>query len=156
MPPSTSTHKDRPLISPASGPGHRRAWLAGLIALALVAGTAAWVITDRDSAPAPQTHTVVYEITGPGGKSPEIRFTTEGVNNSEQAEAVDLPWRRELTIPSGPGLSVAQVMATNGQGESISCTITVNGHVVANNTAQGEYSTVSCSNMITPAVAGQG
>ncbi|MFS8103288.1 MmpS family protein [Lentzea alba] len=156
MPSSRGTRKDGPLISPASGPGHWRARLAGLAAVVLVVATAAWVVVGRDPDPAPRTHTVVYEITGPGGRSPEIRFATEGVNSTEKAEAVDLPWRKELTISSGPGLSVAQVMAANGQGESISCTITVDGHVVANNTAKGEHATVSCSNMITPAVAGQG
>ena len=156
MPSSTSTRKDRPLISPATGPSRRRALSAGLAAALFVTGTSVWVITDRDPAPDPLTHTVIYEITGPGGRSPEIRFTTEGVNNTEKAEAVDLPWRRELTIHSGPGLSVAQVMATNGQGESISCTITVDGHVVANNKAEGEFATVSCSNMIAPVVTGQG
>lgn len=156
MPSSTSTRKDGPLISPATGSGHRRARLAGLAAVVLVVATAAWVVAGRDSTPAPRTHTIVYEITGPGGRSPEIRFATEGVNSTEKTEAVTLPWRRELTISSGPGLSVAQVMAANGQGESISCSITVDGHVVANNTAKGEYATVSCSNMITPAVPGQG
>jgi hypothetical protein len=125
--------------------------VAGLAAVVVAVGAAVWGTTDADPAPVPGAHTIVYEITGPGGRSPEVRFAVEGANNTEKAEAVGLPWRKELTIPSGPGLSVAQVMATNGQGESISCTITVDGHVVANNTAKGEYATVSCSNMIVPA-----
>jgi hypothetical protein len=156
MPPVMSTHKDGPRMSPATSSGHRRVRWAGVAGLATVVGAVAWVATQGDPAPAPGTHTIVYEVTGPGGKSPEIRFAVEGSNNTEKAEAVGLPWRKELTIPSGPGLSVAQVMATNGQGESISCTITVDGHVVANNTAKGEHTTVSCSNMIAPAAAGQG
>ncbi|WP_233823696.1 MmpS family transport accessory protein [Saccharothrix sp. S26] len=122
-----------------------------LAAVVVTGGMVVRAVTDEgDPPPAPSGHVVVYEVTGPGGRSPEIRFTGEGVNSSEKVEAVDLPWRRELTIPAGPGLGVAQVMAANGQGESISCTITVDGHVVANNTADGEFTTVSCSNMITP------
>ena len=151
MPSSPSTHKDRPLISPVTGPHRRRTWwfgVAGLAAVAVLAGATLWATSDGDRAPVPSTHTVVYEVTGPGGRSPEIRFTTDGVNKTEKTEAVGLPWRRELTIPAAPGLTVAQVMAANGQGDSISCTITVDGHVVSSNTAKGEYSTVSCSNMI--------
>ncbi|MGW4211624.1 MmpS family transport accessory protein [Lentzea sp. NPDC004789] len=151
-----STRKAGPLAPPPTGRGHRRAWwaaAAGLTAAAIAAATV-FGLTDNDPAPVPTTHTVVYEITGPGGRAPEIRFGVEGTNNVEKAEAVGLPWRKELTIPAGPGLTVAQVMATNGQGESISCTITVDGHVVANNTAKGEYTTVSCSNMITPVTRG--
>lgn len=148
MPSATGIRKDGP---PATGSGHRRARLAGLTAVVVVAGSVAWITTREDPASVPRTHTVVYEVTGPGGRSSEIRFAVEGANNTEKTEAVGLPWRKELTFPSGPGLSVAQVMATNGQGESISCTITVDGHVVANNTAKGEYTTVSCSNMIAPA-----
>lgn len=153
MPSATSTRKDGPPMSPATRPARHRARLAGAAGLAAVVavGAAVWV-SGTDPAPVPDTHTIVYEVTGPGGRSPEIRFAVEGTNKTEKAEAVSLPWRKELTISSGPGLSVAQVMATNGQGESISCTITVDGHVVANNTAKGEYTTVSCSNMIAPAV----
>ena len=157
MPSVTSTRKDSPPTSPAASPARRRARRAGVAALAavvVVVGAAVWFTTDADPAPVPSTHTVVYEVTGPGGRSPEIRFAVEGANSTEKAEAVGLPWRKELTFSSGPGLSVAQVMATNGQGESISCTITVDGHVVANNTAKGEYTTVSCSNMITPVTRG--
>jgi hypothetical protein len=154
---STSTHRAGRPISPPTGPSHRRALSIGLVGVvAVVVGAAVWATTDRDPTPVPHDHTVVYEITGQGGKSPEIRFATGAVNDTEKVEAATLPWRRELTIPAGPGLGIAQVMATNGQGESISCTITVDGHVVANNTAKGENTTVSCSNMITPAVPGQG
>ncbi|MBM7858331.1 MmpS family transport accessory protein [Lentzea nigeriaca] len=156
MPSAISTRKADPLKPPATGRGHRRAWrsaTAGLAVVVIVAA-AAWGITAGDPAPVPTTHTVVYEVTGPGGRAPEIRFAVEGTNTVEKAEAVSLPWRKELTIPAGPGLAVAQVMATNGQGESITCTITVDGHVVANNTAKGEYTTVSCSNMIAPQARG--
>ncbi|MET8760206.1 MmpS family transport accessory protein [Lentzea sp. NPDC004782] len=155
MPSATNTRKAGP-PAPPTGRGHRRAWWAAAAGLTAAVVVAAGVLslTDNDAAPVPTTHTIVYEVTGPGGRAPEIRFAGEGTNSVEKAEAVGLPWRKELTIPAGPGLAVAQVMATNGQGESISCTITVDGHVVANNTAKGEYTTVSCSNMITPPARG--
>ncbi|MFE2757779.1 MmpS family transport accessory protein [Actinosynnema sp. NPDC059335] len=154
---STSTRERGRPISPGNGPRRRKGPLVALAAVVVTGGMVVRVVTDEEAPPsAPLTHVVVYEVTGPGGKSPEIRFTAEGVNSSEKVEAVDLPWRRELTIPAGPGLGVAQVMAANGQGESISCTITVDGHVVANNTAKGEFATVSCSNMITPATVAGG
>jgi hypothetical protein len=156
MPSVLSARKEGPPTSSTTGVLRHRAIVAGLAAVVAVVGAAVWVTTGEDPATVPVSHTIVYEITGPGGKSPEIRFAAEGPNNTGKTEAVSLPWRKELTIPAGPGLSVAQVMASNGQGESISCTITVDGHVVANNTAKGEYSTVSCSNMIAPAAANQG
>lgn len=150
---ATGTRADRrPTGKPAAG---RRIRSIAVVVVLAAAGTTAWAIATQEPDPVPTTHTVVYEVTGPGGKAPAIRFATEGVNNAEQAEAVDLPWRREVVLPAGPGLGVAQVMATNGEGESISCSITVDGHLVANNTAKGEHATVSCSNMITPAVVGR-
>ncbi|WP_170191731.1 MmpS family transport accessory protein [Saccharothrix syringae] len=140
-------------ISPPAAGGSGRRWAVGVAAAVAVAGTAVWVAAGPGAEPVAPTHAVVYEVTGPGGKSSEIRFTTDGANTTERVEAVDLPWRRELVVPAGPGLGIAQVMATNGQGESITCTITVNGRVVASRTARGEFTTVSCSNMMTPDAA---
>ncbi|MFI9811205.1 MmpS family transport accessory protein [Saccharothrix variisporea] len=150
---ATATRPDRGSGRKPSA-GRRTRSIAAVVALA-AAGTAAWAIANQEPDPVPTTHKVVYEVTGPGGKAPLIRFATEGVNSTEQAETVDLPWRREVVLPAGPGLVVAQVMATNGEGESISCTITIDGHLVSNNTAKGEHSAVSCSNMITPELGGR-
>lgn len=95
------------------------------------------------------THTVVYEITG-SGKSPEIRYVVDGAATSEKVEKVDLPWRKELHITVGPNVGVAQILAANADADSISCTVTVDGQVVSQGVAPGQYSTVSCSAVVRP------
>jgi hypothetical protein len=95
------------------------------------------------------THTVVYEITGTG-KSPEIRYVVDGAATSEKVEKVDLPWRKELHITVGPGVGIAQILAANSDAESISCTVTVDGQVVSQGLAPGQFSTVSCSAVVRP------
>jgi hypothetical protein len=145
---------DRPISRPA-GPIHRARWVLAVGAVVVAGGGIVLATTDQEEpARSPvASHKIVYEVTGPGGKSPEIRFMTDGMSTIETVETVDLPWRKELEVTTGPGLGIAQVMAANGQAESITCTVTVDGRLVASNTAKGEYASVSCSNMITPQVA---
>ncbi|MFE0325199.1 MmpS family transport accessory protein [Streptomyces sp. NPDC058960] len=141
--------------------GRRRwvPWLLGVTALAVTGAVVAAVSTagartsptaqdQRRNPLAPTRHRVVYEVTGEGGKSPEITYATDGVNTTGKVDGVTLPWRKELDVTVGPGAAVAQVMAFNGQSSSISCSVSVDGHVVTERTAPGKYSSVSCSTII--------
>ncbi len=136
-------------------------WLLGaavlLVAMLVITGafggsknqTTEQQMQNKKAALPSSTHTVVYEITG-SGKSPEIRYVVDGAAASEKVEKVDLPWRKELHITVGPSVGVAQILAANSDADSISCTVTVDGQVVSQGVAPGQYSTVSCSAVVRP------
>lgn len=96
------------------------------------------------------THTVLYEVTGTGA-SPNIRYVTDGIAASDTVRDVSLPWRRQFTLTVGPGLGIAQLVATNnGTANSISCSVSVDGVVVYHATAPGPDIAVGCSAVIRP------
>lgn len=134
-------------------------WLLGVAVLVVGAGVVVHAVGGSDGPRTPQDqlrrqlpltkHTVSYEVRGPS-RSPEIRYVTDGTNNTEKVAGVQLPWRREFTITVGPGPAIVQVLAANGQSDAISCSVSIDGHVVNQNTAPGQYSTVSCSGVVQP------
>lgn len=98
------------------------------------------------------THTVVYEVTGTG-KSPEIRFVSDGIATTKIVDDATLPWREKVSVEVGPGPGIAQIMAANTgkDPDGISCSISVDGTVVHQATSRGVFSGVSCSAVIRPA-----
>lgn len=95
-------------------------------------------------------HKVVYEVTGVG-QSPEIQFTSSGSNDIIRVAGASLPWRKELTISVGPSVGIAQVLAANsGKSKTVACSIRIDGQLVNQQTASGEFSSVSCSAVIYP------
>ena len=106
-------------------------------------------IQERQAVLPSSTHTVVYEVNGTG-KSPEIRYVVDGTAATETVEGVDLPWRKEITMTVGPSVGIAQLLASNGDGESVACSVSVDGKVVNQGVAPGQYSSVSCSAVIRP------
>lgn len=134
-------------------------WLLGVAALfvAVLVLTGAFdgdpkpeeQIRDRQAALPTSTHTVVYEVNGVG-KSPEIRYVADGSAQTEKVEGVDLPWRKEVRITVGPGIGIAQLLAANADADSISCSVSVDGQVVNQGVAPGQYSNVACSAVIRP------
>ncbi|SDJ27755.1 membrane protein [Actinokineospora alba] len=134
-------------------------WLLGVAALfvAVLVLTGAFdgepepeeQIRDRQAVLPKSTHTVVYEVNGVG-KSPEIRYVVDGTAQTEKVEGVDLPWRKEVQITVGPGIGIAQLLAANADADSISCSVSVDGQVVNQGVAPGQYSNVACSAVIRP------
>jgi Mycobacterium membrane protein len=138
-------------------------WLPWAIGGAVLIVGAAIIINPfgGDGAPAPETpqdklkaqiqttqHTVVYEVTG-GGKSPEIKFVSAADNTTEKLEGVQLPWRKEFSITTGPGPAIVQVMVANGgTEEGVACSVIVDGVVVNKNNSPGQFSSVSCSGVV--------
>ncbi|MFC7614495.1 MmpS family transport accessory protein [Actinokineospora soli] len=106
-------------------------------------------IQDRQAELPSSTHVVVYEVTGTG-KSPEIRYVVDGSAGTEKVEGVDLPWRKEVEITVGPGVGIAQLLAANSEGDSISCSVSVDGQVVNQGVARGAHSNVACSAVVRP------
>jgi hypothetical protein len=130
-------------------------WLLGAAVLAVGGATLVPLIDGSgDSSPPSRlpasTHTVLYEVTG-SGASPEIRYVTDGVAASDAVDNVNLPWRKQLTVTVGPGLGIAQLVASNNNtADSISCSVAVDGVLVYHASAPRPASTVGCSAVIRP------
>jgi hypothetical protein len=139
-------------------------WLPWAIGAAVLIVGAAIIVNPfggDDAPPQPQTpgdklkaqlqtqqHTVIYDVRGTG-KSPEIRYVSDGQNATEKVEKVDLPWHKEFSITVGPGPSIVQVMASNGgTPDGVACTVTVDGVAVNKNESPGQFSSVSCSGVV--------
>ena len=91
-------------------------------------------------------HTVVYSITGDGTKATDITYLKingDGTSGEEQANNAALPWSKTVT---GKGdFSEYSLVGQAGDGNSISCEITVDGNVKAKQTSTGQFAVVTCS-----------
>lgn len=134
-------------------------WALGAVVLVISAFVVAGFIEDATPQGTPtdlalprSTHTVVYEVTGTG-KSPEIRFVSDGVATTKIVDGAKLPWREKVEVEVGPGPGIAQIMAANTGRDpnGISCSISIDGTVVHETTSRGVFSGVSCSAVIRPA-----
>jgi len=84
-------------------------------------------------------HTITVTITGDSTDA-NITYTTDG--GSEQASNPKLPFTKDLTVH---GDTFGTVTATNGQtGNTVTCTVKVDGKQVSTNTATGQYASASC------------
>lgn len=161
---TTSRTLDRPSAGPALTPARRWAtrswWLPWVLAAAVIAVTAVMVVQFTGGSSGPtgwndvhlptSRHHVTYEVTGQG-KSPELKYVIDGINGTETVNNADLPWHKEFDLEVGPGLGVVQVMATNnGDADTISCAVSVDGNVVHKATAKGQWASVACSSVIRP------
>jgi hypothetical protein len=93
---------------------------------------------------------VVYEVNGTATDASIVYSTyTAGTNGSEQVTGQALPFIKELTVEAGgdTDFTAFSLIATNGAEDtgSVSCKITVDGDVVAEQTSTGAYASVSCS-----------
>ncbi|MGK9147721.1 MmpS family protein [Plantibacter flavus] len=94
--------------------------------------------------------TVLYEVTGASTASSITYATfTDGNSGTEQANDQVLPFTKELTIKAGGAFDYSSfyLLAMNGADDAgdISCKITVDGQVVAEQTSTGAYASASCS-----------
>lgn len=122
------------------------------VLFALAASTAAASGYTSQSAGAPvggsgTTHTVVYAVTGTGRASAIAYYTVSG-GQSGQSTLTDraLPWSKTVTV-RGTLTTASSVLTVIGQhagSGSISCTITLDGKVVAKQTGEGKGSTAQC------------
>ncbi|WP_162239369.1 MmpS family transport accessory protein [Plantibacter sp. Leaf314] len=104
----------------------------------------------ESSAAAIKEVSVVYEVNGTATDASIVYSTyTAGTNGTEQATGQALPFIKELTVTAGSDtdFTAFSLIATNGAEDtgSVSCKITVDGDVVAEQTSTGAYASVSCS-----------
>lgn len=91
----------------------------------------------------PDGQNVKFEVTG-GSKAASITYSTPGFGIS-QANAQQLPWATELEFHERwEPVSLTAQKGDSGSGP-ITCTVTINGHVVAQNHSDGPYAMTMCS-----------
>ncbi|MFZ4893501.1 MmpS family transport accessory protein [Plantibacter sp. Mn2098] len=95
------------------------------------------------------TNTVTYEVTSDGatGSVTYMTFNNGGVGQ-EQANDAPLPFTKEIALEDEGAFatSIFSLTAQAAEGATtISCKITANGEVVAEQTSTGEYAVVACS-----------
>ena len=93
---------------------------------------------------------VVYEVTGDGATAGNITYMTltGGNMGTEQANAAPLPFTKEVPLEDAGMFEASSFTLTaqaDDSGTTISCKITVDGEVKAEQTSTGPYAVVSCS-----------
>ena len=105
--------------------------------------------TDSGTNESSSDHTVTYEVKASGGGISNVTYFTvaDGQSGIQQATDVGRTFSKTLNLPSS--MFDFQIFSLSGQGDentnSISCTITVDGKVIANQTSTGAFSVVMCS-----------
>lgn len=127
-----------------------REWLTLGVIVALAAAVVAgvWLTqskTSRNRQPSSvgdtqsvSGYTVVYAVTGDSGVNVTYQ-TQSGVTQQQDAAA---PWTDAETMDAG-GIPI--VSAQNTGSGTVTCSITVNGVLVASNEAVGDYAIASCN-----------
>jgi hypothetical protein len=94
-------------------------------------------------------HTAVYEVTSDAATANNITYftLTNGNSGQEQAQGAPLPWTKTITLASGflSYNSMSLVAQATGDATTISCKITIDGVVKAEQTSTGAYSVVTCA-----------
>jgi copper(I)-binding protein len=124
---------------------------ASAAAAAAASSSAAAAAAASSSAAAAEeaARTVVYSVTSNGSGTALITyatFTGGGMQQAQDASAT-LPWTKTLTLSSG-GMNIMSLVAQASSGandQSISCSISRGGRVIATNTSTGGYAVVTCS-----------
>ena len=114
----------------------------GVLCLLLAScGVAASTAEAQDSdAPGP-AGIVTYEVGGPG---PAGTITyADGTGSMTEVASVRLPWRKEIAVEHG--LTVTALSAQNKSAGDIWCRISLNGAVVKEARAAGQFAVASCT-----------
>ena len=93
---------------------------------------------------------LVYEVTSDGATVYNVTYMTADASGSsmQQADNVPAPWSTEFAVDQA-GLLNFSVFSLVAQADpsatSVSCKITFNGEVIAEQTSTGQYAVVTCS-----------
>lgn len=86
-------------------------------------------------------HTITYQISGDTTDA-NVTYSV-GEANTTQETGVASGWSKEVTVKGFWGASLTASNGMNGGG-TVTCQILVNGNVVNENTATGDYASASC------------
>ncbi|MEU3651107.1 MmpS family transport accessory protein [Lentzea sp. NPDC034063] len=99
--------------------------------------TSAAVPLEPVESPAPETRTVVFEVTGTG-KAFNVTATVGATIHNEAS--VTLPWTRTVEVPAGPAAeSVMLVVVAGPDGAEVHGKYTIDGTTVREGKASGPY-----------------
>ncbi|MWV48908.1 hypothetical protein GRS96_06405 [Rathayibacter sp. VKM Ac-2803] len=128
--------------------------LSIILAIVYTAGFATGVSNAIQTAQADATDgptvPLVYEVTGMGTTATVVYSTLDGVGSGvEQATDVALPFTEELQVQDDgtPAFQAFTLTATNGADDEgdITCRITLDGTVIAEQTSTGAFATALCT-----------
>ncbi|MEQ3541352.1 MmpS family transport accessory protein [Pseudonocardia tropica] len=116
------------------------AWREGTVAFgASTGGGRPGAVPATDAATAPAAAQITYEVTGTGSG---VTITFGRGTSVAQVSGAALPWER--TSPAAGEPTDYSVTAAGGSGE-LACRILVDGAVISEESADGDYSAVSCT-----------
>lgn len=87
------------------------------------------------------SHTVVLEVAASDADEVDLSYTA-GDAQQEEEQGVELPWQQTRTVTDLDSVSVV-AHGTGASGE-LTCTITVDGQVRDQVSAEGEFALVAC------------
>ncbi|MEU4689766.1 MmpS family transport accessory protein [Actinoplanes sp. NPDC023714] len=152
----------RPWTPPAKRPTVVAALLTALLVAALLCAGLVVVgrSTPADPLPPPQREVpiapvapdepaapiqVIYEVTASGsGNVGSVSFTDQDGDIIRRG-GIPLPWRTTFTADRRSPLVLHAQRKAGGDAGPVSCSITVDGKVIANTTEQGRYAAPQCS-----------
>lgn len=121
-------------------------WILGAIFLVIFLGVGACTlfvgaVANEIDNETKREVTITYEVTGTG-TSAAITYSGRDFNTAQETDA-PLPWSRDVTI-DGLGKTVS-LTATNGMDDgTVTCRITADGTVLAEQTSSGPFASASC------------
>ncbi|QHC65726.1 hypothetical protein GSU68_03415 [Rathayibacter sp. VKM Ac-2759] len=126
--------------------------LSVVLAIVYTAGFATGVSNAIQTAQANATDgptvPLVYEVTGAGTDATVVYATFDDADPGvEQATGVALPFTEELEAQTGAAFQAFTLTATNGADDEgdITCRITLDGTVIAEQTSTGAFATALCT-----------
>jgi Mycobacterium membrane protein len=125
--------------------------LSIILAIVYTAGFATGIsnaiATAQASATSGPPQTLVYEVTGAGTSTSIFYTTLDGTDSGvEQVAGQPLPFTEEQQVASGAAFQAFSITATNGADDEgdITCRITLDGEVLAEETGTGAFSSAVC------------
>jgi hypothetical protein len=135
-------------------PFYRRFWFWLLVAVVVIIAIVASSAGGGSGGSISGTDKIVYEITSDASHVSATYATFSGGSVGEaQDNSATPPWSKTVTTKSSwvhsfslvGQMSPAAISGGGKDGTTISCKITVNGKVVAQQTSTGQYAAVTCN-----------
>ena len=94
------------------------------------------------------THDVTYRVSNSDGQPFTTSYTTQGFGGAQDNNAAGSPrdpWTKHVTRTDTASGTITAQDKSGDPGAVVTCTVAVDGAVVAENTSQGAYTVVTCS-----------